>query len=204
MSDVPNLVLGRIADMLKYPCRNAALGCLVTTLLTEKNDHERSCPFRHFKCLFSTCQWTGFKNAILPHLRSTHSPLLLEGRRHQIDVELTATPTNTDWAIYCFDRIFRFNVFQLFRESNIYASAYLVGGSGRAIGNTESDFTYTVTVKGPSDAQTSNTWQTQDDETVIANHIPERCFSIPSDRLQYFVRYGDVLRFHVELNLRVV
>ena len=135
---------------------------------------------------------------------STHSPLLLEGRRHQIDVELTATPTNTDWTIYCFDRIFRFNVFQLFRESNIYASVYLVGGSGRAIGNTESDFTYTVTVKGPSDAQTSNTWQTQDDETVIANHIPERCFSIPSDRLQYFVRYGDVLRFHVELNLRIV
>ena len=187
-----------------HPCRNTEHGCTVTTRLAGKNEHESTCPFRHYTCVFSACQWTGLKHDMLTHLRSiTHSSQFLEGASHQIDVELSSPTTN--WAIYCFGRIFSFNVFQM-PPNSMYASAYLLG-DGRTVsaagyGNTESDFTCTVTVNGPSSARSSCSWQTPVVETMRTNqlHPPEQCFCIPDDKLKYFVRCGGFLRLHVNLD----
>ena len=207
MCDMRNWAVERIAELLKYPCRNAALGCPVSTLLAGKNAHESTCPFRHYNCLFRTCSWTGFQQEMLPHLRSTHPLRFLEGTRQQIDVELNSpTLFYTDWAISCFGRIFRFNVFQHIPNSMFYASAYLVGGGGGAVGsagcgNTESDFTYTVTVNGTLGRRASYTRQTHAESTRTSQLChSEDCFSIRGDKLEHFVRDGAKLRLHVELD----
>lgn len=90
MCEMRNWAVERMAELLKYPCRNAGLGCPVATLLAGKNAHESTCPFRHYNCLFRTCSWTGFQQEMLPHLRSTHPLRFLEGAQQQIDVELNS------------------------------------------------------------------------------------------------------------------
>ena len=121
MSNHLNWFAGRIAQWLKYPCRNAEHGCLVTTLLTGKKAHESTCPFRVYNCLFHICSWTGFQQDMLPHLRSTHPWRFRKGPSQQIDVDFhSATLFNTDWAIFCFRilRIFCFNInFQIFSNT---------------------------------------------------------------------------------------
>lgn len=200
MCDMRNWAIERIAELLKYPCRNAGLGCQVTALLSAKTAHEATCPYRHYSCLFRTCSWTGFQQEMLPHLRSAHPLRFLEGARQQIDVELNSpTLFYTDWAIACFGHVFRFNVFQHIPNSMFYASAYLVGG-GYGPGNCESDYTYTVTVNGSLGRRTSYTRQTHAESTRTSQLChSEDCFSIRGDKMEHFVREGGKLRLHVEL-----
>ena len=201
MCEMRNWAVERVAELLKYPCRNAALGCTVTTLLSGKNSHESTCPFRHYNCPFRTCSWTGFQQEMLPHLASTHSLRFLEGARQQIDVELNSpTLFYTDWAISCFGRVFRFNVFQHIPNSMFYASAYLVAGGGGGPGNSESDYTYTVTVNGSLGRRVSYTRQTHAETTRTSSLChSEDCFSIRCDKMEHFVGESGNLRLHVEL-----
>ncbi|XP_057376046.1 E3 ubiquitin-protein ligase sina-like isoform X1 [Daphnia carinata] len=205
MSEMRNFAVERMAELLKYPCRNAGLGCPVAILLSGKNAHESTCPFRHYNCLFRTCSWTGFQQEMVPHLRSTHSLRFLEGSRQEIDVELNSpTLFYTDWALSCFGRIFRLNVFQHIPNSMFYVSAYLVGSRGRSddvAGRSESDFTYTVTVNGSLGRRASYTRQTHAESTRTSQLChSEDCFSIRGDKLEHFTRdRGSKLRLHVEL-----
>lgn len=203
MCEMRNWAIERIAELLKYPCRNAGLGCPVTTLLSSKTAHELSCSFRHYNCLFRTCSWTGFQQDMLPHLRSTHPYRFLEGSRQQIDLELNSpTLFYTDWAIVCFGRIFRLNFFQHIPHSMIYASAYLMdaGGDCASAGNSESDYTYTVTVNGSMGRRISYTRQTHAESTRTSQLChSEDCFSFRGDQMEHFVQDGSALRLHVEL-----
>ncbi|XP_032785650.2 E3 ubiquitin-protein ligase sina isoform X1 [Daphnia magna] len=205
MSEMRNFAVERMAELLKYPCRNAGLGCPVAILFSGKIAHELACPFRHYNCLFRTCSWTGFQQEMVPHLRSTHSLRFLEGSRQEIDVELNSpTLFYTDWALSCFGRIFRLNVFQHIPNSMFYVSAYLVGSRGRSdevAGRSESDFTYTVTVNGSLGRRASYTRQTHAESTRTSQLChSEDCFSIRGDKLVHFTRdRGSKLRLHVEL-----
>ena len=190
----------RLADLLRYPCKNAAHGCRVTTLLTEKNGHESACPFRHYNCPFPFCGWIGFQEAILPHLRTTtHSAQLLEGSHHNIDVKLNLlTPFNTDWVISCFDRIFRFTVsYYSFRASNFYSSVCLEDGG--SLGDAE--FTYTVTAYGKLGRLVSYSRPTHTDVLTRESKFPndEDCFNIRGVDLKHYVRDEGILRLVIVL-----
>lgn len=192
----------RIAELLKYPCRNSGSGCTITTLLSNKAAHEAVCPYRPFSCLFRTCSWTGFQPDLLPHLRSAHPLRFLEGTRHEIDVELSSpTLFITDWAISCFERIFRFNVFQHIPNFMFYASAYLISGSGGAPDAQPSDFKYVVTVSGSQSRKLTYSRETHPD-TIRTTQLchTEDCFVIRGDKLDFFAHSnGTKLRLLVEL-----
>lgn len=193
-----------MAELLKYPCRNSGSGCSVTTLLSNKASHEALCPYRPYSCLFRTCSFTGFQPDLLPHLRSAHPHRFLEGNKHEIDVELNSpTLFFTDWAVSCFDRVFRFNVFQHIPNFMFYASAYLIGGSGFGTQTVaqSSDFTYTVTVSGNQGRRISFTRETHPDSvrTTQLCHA-EDCFVLRGDKLDHFAHSnGSKLRLLVEL-----
>ncbi|EFX80560.1 hypothetical protein DAPPUDRAFT_304089 [Daphnia pulex] len=213
LSEMRNFAVERIAQLLKYPCQNAGLGCPISILLSGKNTHESTCPFRHYQCLFRTCSWAGFQQEMVPHLRSTHPLRFLEGSRQEIDVELNSpTLFYTDWALSCFGRIFRLNVFHHIPNSMFYVSAYVAGGCGEGTpgsaglpsasgGHSESDYTYTVTVNGTLGRRVSFTRQMHGESTRTSQLChSEDCFSIRGDKLQNYTRdRGSKLRLYVQL-----
>ena len=204
LSEMRNFAVERISQLLKYPCQNVGLGCPVVSFLSGKIAHELVCPFRHYQCLFRTCSWAGFQQEMVPHLQSTHPLRFLEGSRQEIDVELNSpTLFYTDWAISCFGRVFRLNVFQHIPNSMFYVSAYLVGGckDGTASSASESDFTYTVTVNGSLGRRASYTRQMHSESTRTSQLChSEDCFSIRGDKLEHFSRErGSKLRLYVTL-----
>jgi hypothetical protein len=122
----------RISQHLKFPCKNAGLGCTSSILLSGRNTHESTCPFRRYQCLpFCVRGIVSSRRCMVPHLQSTHPLHFLEGSRQEIDVELNSpTLFYTDWALACFARIFRLDVFREIKNLTVYVSAYLVGGCG--------------------------------------------------------------------------
>jgi hypothetical protein len=61
---------------------------------------------------------------MVPHLQSTHPLHFMEGSRQEIDVELNSpTLFYTDWALACFGRIFRLDVFREIKNLTVYVSA---------------------------------------------------------------------------------
>lgn len=103
----------RISQQLKFPCKNAGLGCTISILLSGRNTHESTCPFRRYQCLpFCVRGMISSRRCMVPHLQSTHPLHFLEGSRQVIDVELNSpTLFYTDWALTCFGIIFRLDVF---------------------------------------------------------------------------------------------
>ena len=74
-SDSRCLTLEQLAvDLgLPFPCKYSSSGCSVTSLLTEKKNHENLCEFRHYKCW--ECEgreWFGDKQQMFQHLIDIH------------------------------------------------------------------------------------------------------------------------------------
>jgi len=197
MSDMRNWAVERLAEHLRYPCKNASSGCPVTILLAHKSQHEATCSFRTYTCLFRTCSWAGFRPLILSHLREAHTSRFLEGTQQCIDVELNSpTLFYTDWAVSCLGQIFRINVFQNIPNSIFYSSIYLIGSSDAS----SSDFSYTITVNGPNCRRIAYTRQTHNESSKMSSLCASGdCFQIKGDSIKFFVNDDNKLRLHVEL-----
>ena len=196
MSDARNWAIERIAEQLRYPCKNSTSGCQVKMPLIQKEEHEAGCTFRLFACPFRTCSWTGFLPEMLPHLRGAHAARFLEGEFQQIDVELNSpTLFYTDWAISCLNEVFRLNVFQNIPNSMLYASCYYLGAPNRA-----ADFTYTISLTGSQNRRITYTRQTHSESTKMSSLCTSSdCFLIKGDVVKYFVNDAKLaLKVHIE------
>jgi len=197
MSDMRNWAVERLAEHLRYPCKNSSSGCPVTVLLAHKSPHEATCSFRTYTCLFRTCSWAGFRPLILSHLREAHASRFLEGTQQCIDVELNSpTLFYTDWAVSCLGQIFRINVFQNIPNSIFYSSIYLIGSSDAS----STDFSYTITVNGPNCRRIAYTRQTHSESSKMSSLCASGdCLQIKGDSVKFFVNDDNKLRLHVEL-----
>lgn len=196
MTDTRNWAVERIAEELRYPCKNSSAGCPLKMALCDKDNHEAACTFRTFTCPFRACSWSGFLPDMLPHLRHAHSSRFLEGHQQQIDVELNSpTLFYTDWAVSCLGEVFRFNVFQNIPNSMLYASAYYLGAANKA-----ADFVYTVELSGRQNRNISYSRQTHSESTKMSSLCQScDCFLIKGDVIKYFVKDGKLglkIQFH--------
>ncbi len=63
------------------------LGCATLVLHSEKAEHEKSCDFRPYACLFAGagCKWTGPLDQVMPHFKSSHkSVTTLHGKNKYV------------------------------------------------------------------------------------------------------------------------
>ena len=197
MSDMRNWAVERLAEQLRYPCKNASAGCAATFLLTKKAEHESACPYRTYTCLFRTCSWTGLHSELMPHLRSSHAARFLDGSRQRIDIELNS-PTFfcTDWAVCCHGHVFRVNVFQNIPNSMLYSSIYLIGTLS---GARAEEFNYTITIHGPDQRRIAYTRHVHSEATKMSSLCTSGdCFQVNGDVVKYFAR-DNKLRLHLDL-----
>ena len=57
---------------LLFSCKYSSSGCSVTSILTEKKNHENQCQYRPFKCWLEECEWSGDKQQMVQHLIDVH------------------------------------------------------------------------------------------------------------------------------------
>merc|ERR1712227_405093 len=74
MSEERNLGMEQVARLLKFPCRYHPMGCTESYSLSQKEEHERNCPYLQLKCPFhGQCSFGGSLSAVVPHLKAEHS-----------------------------------------------------------------------------------------------------------------------------------
>lgn len=74
MSEERNLGMEQVARLLKFPCRYHPMGCTESYPLSQKEEHERNCPYLQLKCPFhGQCSFSGSLSAVVPHLKADHA-----------------------------------------------------------------------------------------------------------------------------------
>ncbi|XP_065345631.1 E3 ubiquitin-protein ligase siah-1-like [Cloeon dipterum] len=107
-TDLRNLVLERIVEMIKYPCKHD--NCDEMLLLKNKCVHELNCLHRRYTCMAQGCDWRGIHSELVPHVRSVHSGLIHDGNKICISFPLQMlTNSSRNYVLHAYNEMFRVN-----------------------------------------------------------------------------------------------
>ena len=75
---------------LWFPCKYGSSGCSVSSILTEKKNHENQCEYRPYKCWEDNeCQWSGDKEQMFQHLIDVHQYVNRDLEKVNLIINLT-------------------------------------------------------------------------------------------------------------------
>ena len=84
---------------LQFPCKYKTYGCDVTSLLTERLNHERLCNYGPFECpdVSEECHWSGSREKVVKHLIDEHKyPIRHYGCDYSL-IKLDEEDRRTSW-----------------------------------------------------------------------------------------------------------
>lgn len=85
-----------LANNIHFPCKYRNDGCLFTSMLGDKPEHELNCDSRPFSCIFAECYDLVTPSKIEDHFISVHHLIPLAGRKHEKkDKFLFSLPLNS-------------------------------------------------------------------------------------------------------------
>ncbi|XP_059482086.1 E3 ubiquitin-protein ligase sina-like [Neocloeon triangulifer] len=107
-TDLRNLVLERIVEMIRYPCKHD--NCCEMYLLKNKGHHELNCQHRRYTCMAQGCDWRGVHSELVPHVRSVHSGLIHDGNHIVISFPIQMLANSSrNYVLHAFNEMFRVN-----------------------------------------------------------------------------------------------
>lgn len=66
-TDSKNISLEALARKMHYPCVNSKAGCMERLGWDERENHERECTYKGYKCAYNKCPWSGRYEDLLEH-----------------------------------------------------------------------------------------------------------------------------------------
>ncbi|XP_065207677.1 uncharacterized protein LOC135836639 isoform X2 [Planococcus citri] len=138
-----NLIMEKVAALLRYPCKNAMTGCLETLFLLQKEQHEQSCGFRHYVCFIPMCNWRGYKPELLVHVQEAHENHVIHGSSVNLLIPITGQ-TKKVWLMSAFNELF----YVIF-----FATLGILKGCVRFIGDSSKSENYTYTISVTSEEE---------------------------------------------------
>jgi hypothetical protein len=177
-TDLRNLALERIADLLHFPCKNDECG--QSFKLRSKDEHELNCPWRVYKCMAHDCQWQGLHQSLLTHVQEQHSELILVGNSHSLDMPLDIAFTR-NYVFYAWGELFRANMQRGHGNNTVHSLAQYLGPVAQA-----SQFRFSFKLEGV------------DSKGVVRNMVYERTMHSDNVRLSQAYAAGDCFCISVE------
>ncbi|KAF4520070.1 hypothetical protein B566_EDAN007927 [Ephemera danica] len=138
-TDLRNLALERIAELLHFPCKNEECG--QSFKLRSKEEHELNCPWRTYTCMAQNCQWQGLHQSLLTHVQEQHSELLLNGDSHRLEMPFDM-PFSRNYVISAWGQLFRLNMQRGPGNGVVFSVVQYLGPVSRA-----ADYTFTLTLE---------------------------------------------------------
>ena len=103
IGDIRCRPLEKILAAMTRPCTYVSYGCQKIVSYTERQSHEKVCPFAPYHCPFAGCTYQGLE--VYTHIRDRHAPsaVIVRGGSQRLDVTLEKkTPfrvlLHRDWA----------------------------------------------------------------------------------------------------------
>lgn len=128
-TDLRNLALERIAELLLFPCKNDQCG--QSFQLGSKEVHELNCPWRVYSCMAQNCQWQGLHKSLLAHVQEQHSELILVGASHRLEMPLDIT-FSRNYVFSAWGELFRANMQRGPNNNAVHSLAQYLGPVTRA------------------------------------------------------------------------
>lgn len=75
---IRNFTLEKIADMLKFPCKNTKTGCPAQESGKNLATHEQQCSYTLYQCVLSLigCSWSGKNSDLKIHIEQDHAEFI--------------------------------------------------------------------------------------------------------------------------------
>lgn len=190
-----NISLESLARKMHYPCINEKSGCKVKLTLDNRENHERECNFKEYKCHYSRCPWVGNYEDILSHWMQKKQASKPYGESQVCHTKMQPQAFYVN-IVKAYNQLFWYKFKQY--NGKLFWTVQFVGAAEQA-----NDFYFEVEVFKPGQPIRkyimSEYCQPEEIDVDILHRTPGACIQATMDAISHFANDDQLLIYYMRV-----